>query len=54
MAFVIGPSKNPVIQAAFAGLSAQTAAEVKAAKKVKPEPTPAPKKAAAKKKGTRK
>jgi hypothetical protein len=56
MAFVIKPSRNPVIQAAWAGLEKQRRAEKKAAKvPVQEEVTKAPaKKAAAKKAAAKK
>jgi hypothetical protein len=40
MATVINPSRNTIVQAAFAGLRAEQRRE----KKAKPEPTPAPSK----------
>lgn len=51
MAFVIGPGRNPIVAAAFAGLRAADRAEKKSSKqKAKPEvAAPAAKKPAAKK-----
>jgi hypothetical protein len=40
MSFIVKPSRNPVVQAAFAGLKAAERAE----KKQKPAPTPEPSK----------